>query len=464
MSNHESYDDQSVFEKLEQEATRHKTKIRYSGGRNNSGTNHVTRDDGSGKNISKGSASPREKNSSSSSIYKKASSDSSAPPSEMAPDPVPATQKADFDLSSEIQTDLQQTVSEETTAAEKPERRTHHHSKKKRKTNKKKIKKQSRFPRWARVTGILLALVLILGAAGFGVLHSKLNKIVRTDGTEDVVDIDDEFDRSNEYGVEDYEPKVITSDDVTNILLIGQDRRKGDKAQMRSDSMIVCSINTKTKEITLTSLMRDMYLPIPGKGYGMINATYLAGGFPLLNETIEKNFGIHIDGNVEVDFERFIGLMTLIGPIDLELTQAEADHLNQSGYHLKAGVNTLDSEQVLAYCRMRKDTGGDWGRTDRQRKVVSRIYQELKTSGLSTIYRFIDEALPLFRTDLSNRDMIHLAYVMVTGRMGIRHSYRLPEEGTYTQEIREETLHVLIPDVKENCKRLQKYIYGYLDK
>lgn len=447
MSEHRSYDDKSVFEKLEKEATRHKTR---SSGKRHYGTKPV--------------AHPVKSRSSSDSKTRNSSSSSEA-----SLKTVQETKAAnslpneETDLSAEIQKDLQETVrrTEPVTTAQK---RKHRHRSGKKKQSQKKSTSTKKTPRWIRIVGILLAVVIVLGASGYGFVSSKLNKIVRTDGTEDVTDIDDEFDQSNEYGVEDYEPKVITSDDVTNILLIGQDRRKGDKAQMRSDSMIVCSINTKTKEITLTSLMRDMYLPIPGKGYGMINATYLAGGFPLLDETIEKNFGIHIDGNVEVDFERFIGLMTLIGPIDLELTQAEADHLNQSGYRLKAGVNTLDSEQVLAYCRMRKDIGGDWGRTDRQRKVVSRIYQELKTSGLPTIYRFIDEALPLFRTDLSNRDMIHLAYVTVTGRMGIRHSYRLPEEGTYTQEIREETLHVLIPDLIENCKRLQKYIYGYLDK
>lgn len=338
----------------------------------------------------------------------------------------------------------------------------HKNHRKQKKADTKKTTKTGK--RWPRVVGLILALVLILGFGGYGFVLSKLNKIERTDGQEDTVNIDNEFDRENEYGIEDYRPKLLTSEDVTNILLIGQDRRKGDAARMRSDSMIVCSINKKTKEITLTSLMRDMYLPIPDKGYGMINATYLSGGFDLLNRTIEKNFGIRIDGNVEVDFDRFVGLMTLIGPIDLELSQAEADHLNQAGYNLKAGVNTLDSEQVLAYCRMRKDIGGDWGRTDRQRKVVSRIYQELKTSGLPTIYRFIDEALPLFRTDLTNRRMIQLAYAMVSGRMGIRHSYRLPKEGTYKQEIREETLHVLIPDIRKNSALLQDYIYGYMKK
>ena len=466
MSNYGSFDDEQVFEKLQKEASRH----RRSTVKSNKYTVPSTaksreyRERAQKARDERNSTEP-EHNTGSEAAGKPASrsrevGNSSQKTKEVSSPPKVKTSSAD------LQNEIRQAVGPVTCEAMRGKRCIRSHSSRKPKNRKRpdKNKATKAGKRWPRVVGLILALALVLGIGGYGFVVSKLNKITRTDGQEDTMNIDDEFDQENEYGIEDYQPKLITSEDVTNILLIGQDRRKGDAARMRSDSMIVCSINKKTKEITLTSLMRDMYLPIPDKGYGMINATYLSGGFDLLNRTIEKNFGIRIDGNVEVDFDRFIGLMTLIGPIDLELSQAEADHLNQAGYDLKAGINTLDSEQVLAYCRMRKDIGGDWGRTDRQRKVVSRIYQELKTSGLPTIYRFIDEALPLFRTDLTNRRMIQLAYAMVAGRMGIRHSYRLPKEGTYKQEIREETLHVLIPDIRKNSALLQDYIYGYMKK
>ena len=450
MSEHISYEDDGVFEKLEKEANRHHHSSRHRRTYNRKPADPT----GSGKTADHAVHTSGRKETENGSIKREKTSPSSSE----------AKSKTEHsaDLSNEIYTDLKQNPNG--VSASQPVRRStgqHSHEHRKKAAEKNPAKKRSP---WIRAAGFMLALIVILGIGGYGFINSKLNKIVHSDGTEDVLDVDDEFDRVSRFDVDHFEPKLMTSDDVTNILLIGQDRRKGDAAKMRSDAMIVCSINRRTKEITLSSLMRDMYLPVPGKGYGMINATYLAGGFPLLNKTIEKNFGIRIDGNVEVDFERFIGLMTLIGPIDLELSQAEADHLNQSGYNFRSGINTMNAEQVLAYCRMRKDIGGDWGRTDRQRKVLTRLYSELKTSGMPTIYRFIDEALPLFRTDLSNRQIIKLAYAMVAGRMGIRHSYRLPEEGTYTQEIREEDLHVLIPDLRENSRRLQKYIYGYLEK
>ena len=454
MSNHESYDDEQVFQKLQQEASRH--------GRTSGKASKYTVP----STMKSSSYRERTQRTSDQKTHEQTESVHGRKGTESTParETRDGTSAGAETISPNLQTEIRQAVAPVSDHAVEVSKQRNHHRKKRSSRGQGNRRERKPGKRWIRVAGLILALAMVLGLGGYGFVVSKLNKITRTDGMEDTVDIDDEFDRENEYGIDDFRPELITSEDVTNILLIGQDRRKGDAARMRSDSMIVCSINKKKKEITLTSLMRDMYLPIPDKGYGMINATYLSGGFDLLNQTIQENFGIRIDGNVEVDFDRFVGLMSLIGPVDLELSQAEADHLNQAGYNLQAGINTLDSEQVLAYCRMRKDIGGDWGRTDRQRKVVSRIYQELKTSGLPTIYRFIDEALPLFRTDLTNRKMIQLAYAMVSGRMGIRHSYRLPAEGTYTQEIREETLHVLVPDLRKNSRLIQNYIYGYRNK
>ena len=76
---------------------------------------------------------------------------------------------------------------------------------------------------------------------------------------------------------------VMKDGDIKNILIVGQDRRKENKAEMRSDSMMIFSINTTTNEINLVSLMRDMYLPCADGKDGMINMTYLNGGAELLS-------------------------------------------------------------------------------------------------------------------------------------------------------------------------------------
>ena len=93
--------------------------------------------------------------------------------------------------------------------------------------------------------------------------------------------------------------------DVINILLIGEDARDGQTGQ-RTDTIIVLSLNRKKNITTMTSIMRDTYVNIPGHGGDRINAAYAYGGIDLLDQTIEENFGITIDGNMKVDFDGFL--------------------------------------------------------------------------------------------------------------------------------------------------------------
>lgn len=334
-------------------------------------------------------------------------------------------------------------------------------------------KKKKRLP---RLLCFLLALILLIGVGGYGFLHWELGRIQRNINN-DITDteIKENVDTKDEFGLGEANANPVNDPNITNILLIGQDRREGDKAEMRSDAMIICSINSKTKNISLTSLMRDMYLPIPEFGYGLLNSTYLIGGFDLLNDTIEKNFGIPIHGDMEVDFSRFVELMDIVGPIELSLSEREATFLNnlqgtnwskQSGTQnagdgLTAGKNTMNSKQVLLYCRMRHNIGGDWGRTDRQRKVIMACFNKLKHAGAKDILSFTHQAMPLLSTNMTNTSIIKLAYAAVSYNMDASQSHRLPYEGSYTQEVKEDTLHVLVPDLKKNLSAIQKYIYDY---
>ena len=322
-------------------------------------------------------------------------------------------------------------------------------------------KKKSRRP--LKILCAVLAVVLLLVAGGYGFLQWELNRIERNSSDEVTAEeVKDTIDTEDLYGLGKSDADLVSNPDITNILLIGQDRKEGQKAEMRSDAMIVCSINSKTKEITLCSLMRDMYVPIPGYGYGMLNHTYMIGGFDLLNKTIEKNFGIPIDGNIEVDFERFMNLIDIMGGVNVVITEEEARYMNgqRAGWNLVGGTNRLNSDQALLYCRIRKNIGGDWGRTDRQRKVIMSAFNQLKTSGAKNMVSFAHEAMPSLSTNLTNTKLIKYAYALVSYSMDANHSYRIPKEGTYTQEVREETLHVLIPDIKTNAKEIQTYLYN----
>ena len=274
----------------------------------------------------------------------------------------------------------------------------------------------------------------------------------------------------------DANTEILDENTVKNILVVGQDRRAGDKEEMRSDSMMIFSINTATNQINLVSLMRDMYIPCADGKDGMINLTYLNGGAQLLEQTIELNYGIHIDNYIEVDFWRFMDLFDAIGPISVDITPQEAVALNKmvtNGrfahydygdetpvWTVPSGNTVLDPEQLLAFCRMRENIGGDWARTERQRRVMITTYNMLNSLSYSTLIKMIKSCAKYFNTDMDVADMLGYFYWLKKNGITQINGYRLPLEGTYTQEIREGSLNVLVPQIEPNKNAIQQYIYG----
>ena len=291
------------------------------------------------------------------------------------------------------------------------------------------------------------------GSGAILFVQAKLNQISRVDeeSVEKVDPSQEDFEIDEELAQEIAENKVDALDpdevqwnnadidvmqdkDVSNILLIGQDRREG-QGRQRSDSMIICSINKKSKKIILSSVMRDLYVPIPGYSDNRINAAYQFGGMPLLDQVMEESLGIHIDGNIEVDFEGFIRAMTEVGNLDIELYQAEADHLNNgNGWNLKEGVNSMTPEQVLAYSRIRYVGHSDWERTDRQRRVLTAAFNKVKDRGVTELLAMADRIFPNLTMDMSNTQILGYMYTVLTNNITQIESYRIPVEGTYTNE------------------------------
>lgn len=234
---------------------------------------------------------------------------------------------------------------------------------------------------------------------------------------------------------------IETSSNIVNILLIGQDARKGETRQ-RSDSMILVSFNKETKTITMTSFLRDLYVKIPGYADNKMNAAYAFGGMELLNATLETNFGVQVDGNVEVDFSHFSNLIDLLGGVDMELRGDEARYINSrmaydgiyTGNTLSSGLQHLNGSQALYYSRIRHlDADADFSRTNRQRKVISALIEKFRDTKLTTLLGLLDDVLPMITTDMSNAEIIDYAtdlFPMLSGCTIV--SQRVPADGAYT--------------------------------
>ena len=251
-----------------------------------------------------------------------------------------------------------------------------------------------------------------------------------------------------------------TSDpQIINILLVGQDRREGEPRQ-RSDSMILCTFNLATETLTLTSFLRDSYVYIPGYGNNKLNYAYLAGGFSKLNETLAVNFGVHVDANFEVDFSRFAEVIDLLGGVDINLTAAEADYLNTYGlgdhneqWNLSAGTRHLNGKQALCYSRIRyvataNGTQFDFGRTERQRAVLTELINTYKNKSLTQMIALVDDLLPMVTTNMTNNEI--LSYMGTLFPMLANATIKtqsIPAEGTYTDQYLSTLGSILVLDL-----------------
>lgn len=233
---------------------------------------------------------------------------------------------------------------------------------------------------------------------------------------------------------------IFKGKDVVNILLVGQDKRN-EETNQRSDAMILCTINQSTKTLTMTSFLRDVWVYIPDHYNQRLNKPYELGGFDLLNKTLDYNFGVSADYNVEIDFAGFMQAINMLGGLDLELTEAEAKYLNKRGnwdlesnnnWDLKEGVNHLNGSQALAYARIRQ-IGTDFARTNRQRIVLNALVEKAKGLDKLELYNLIVSILPMVNTDLNTPQVLGLMLKMLPMLSDLNIvSQRIPMDGQYS--------------------------------
>ena len=323
-----------------------------------------------------------------------------------------------------------------------------------------KRKQHDTFARWAmKLLCSLLALVLVLLLGATALFQQVLGKIHYT---QPVADFGTRLSgfvsnlASEGFGTES---GLIggTGSGIVNILLIGQDRREGEETA-RSDSMILCTYHRKTGNVTMTSFLRDLYVPIPGHHNNRINAAYSEGGAALLDRTLRENFDLHIDGNVEVDFSQFSQIIDLLGGVQLELREDEAAEINkETGSGLSAGVQVLNGEQALTYARIRKlDADGDFSRTSRQRKLMNALLGSYRNIKWKDLLPLIDELLPLISTDMNYGRLVLLAMEILPKLSDAQiTSQRIPADGTFTDE-KIDGMWVLSADPEANRQLLRE--------
>jgi polyisoprenyl-teichoic acid--peptidoglycan teichoic acid transferase len=261
-----------------------------------------------------------------------------------------------------------------------------------------------------------------------------------------------------DYGVES---------DIVDVLLVGVDSR-GEFSDSRTDSIIIASIDPTSKKVKLTSFMRDMYVEIPGKGYNKINAAFELGGVELLKKTIKYNFGFNVDNYVAIDFQGFQGLIDTLDGVELDVKDYEVKEVNKyiqevngsnSTLLQSSGMQKLNGQQALSYCRIRKVGNNDYERTERQRMVLSLLLSKVKDTSVLSYPKLYSTISSYVKTNIPFEAMLKIVYTVYKFGAISTDSFRLPIDGHF-KDTNISSQSVLIPELKYNATQFYKFIYN----
>lgn len=262
-------------------------------------------------------------------------------------------------------------------------------------------------------------------------------------------------------------------DGMKNILLLGVDSRTG-KIEGRTDTMILLTVDIKGQVIKLTSFLRDLYVEIPGYKNNRLNSAYVFGGWPLLQKTFEKNFGVKPDAYVAVNLSGLTKIIDALGGVYVDVDAKKIDRINaviywynkqvlnltnlNHGYITKGGYQKLTGKQAEAWARYRYSES-DYQRSARQRQLISIIFDEIKKMNLKELVSFALNHADLIETNLTITEIVSLApAVLALGEAEIQ-EFRIPiDNGSTSQKI--SGMSVLVPDRKKNANALKEFLLG----
>lgn len=318
-----------------------------------------------------------------------------------------------------------------------------------------------------RLLALSLALFLLVPAVCEDI------EIIEEEDPSDAVVLDPTEEIDFEVSIDDYmlEERARVAE-MKSLLLIGIDARPGEETG-RSDTMIIVTLDPDGGTIKLTSIMRDLYVEIPGRKNNRINATYVFGGPELLMQTIETNFGIHVENYIAVNFSMLGQLIDAIGGLTLTVeSDYYKDRINavikqdnlvlgidkNDGLLEKSGEQLMTGKQAQAYARYRYGTtDGDFGRTVRQREVVTLIFEKLTQKTAIELMNLVVANAGNIYTNLSVSELAAFAPVMISMKDAEIEELRLPVDGAYKHQT-VAGMSVIVPDREKNVAAVLEFL------
>ncbi len=303
------------------------------------------------------------------------------------------------------------------------------------------------------VVGVVAALVCV---AGVGVTYAatKMNEIQ----TEDIP----------VENIEASEQAVESAEGYTSFVVFGVDSRVDNLEGSRSDCIIICSLNNATKEVKMLSVLRDSFLDIGGGDLQKCNAAYSYGGPEQALNMLNRNLDLYLTDYVTVGFGAIANAIDLLGGVEIDVQENEIKYINKYQKEVaksankeivevtEPGVQMLNGVQATSYARVRRTTGGDFTRAQRQRTVIKAMVDQVQKSDLVTLNSLIDEIFPSIKTSFSLTEI--LAYAADFAKYTIGETTGFPFE--VASRTYDDVGSVDIPlTLDSNVVELHKFLY-----
>ena len=213
--------------------------------------------------------------------------------------------------------------------------------------------------------------------------------------------------------IQEQQQEAFESGQLT-VLLMGSDRREGDETS-RSDTLMVAFVDLYEKEIRLLSMPRDTYVTIPGTGEKTkLNHAYFYGGVDLAKQTLLENFGIDCEYYMDVDFQGFIDIVDTLGGVTVNVPKKM--YYPAEGIDLEPGIQKLDGDKALQFCRFRSDPKGDLGRIERQQAFLVALKESMFSAGsLFKIPELCTAVSENVKTDFTGTQILQIALAFKDG-------------------------------------------------
>ena len=316
-----------------------------------------------------------------------------------------------------------------------------------------KARKKRRNRRKKRAIILIVEIIILLMLSGTAYVMAKYDKFQKVEINSDDIKINE----------------GVKMEGYTTMALFGGDSREGQlEAGKHADTIIIAVMDHDKKEIRMASIYRDTLLEQEDGSYNKANYAYFSGGPVDAINMLNKNLDLNIEDYATVDFKAMADVVDLIGGIEIDVTDAEADMLNEyigetakvakkEAHTLNGGgTYNLDGPQAVTYARLRKLEGGDYKRTERQRLVIQKIFEKAVKMDVGTLNKLVDTVFPQVSTSFTLKEIVNL------GSAGI--TYELAESTGFPFDRDDSTRYhgtsvVIAQGLAENVQQLHEFLY-----